>query len=229
MTHHRAPLCAVTLAFVFVAFGFCHSAVAQSSAPPDAAQLIDALKEKRKTRGLSPSETQADVEKRRKIIETLQKNEKTRGLSVHEQGEQGAAPNLADTEHELDEVTADRPKVDMEVFFDFNSALVTPQAEPSLIALGKSLQSAELKGQTFVLAGHTDATGSHEYNQLLSERRALAVKNYLISRYGVPDNQLAVIGYGPDKLKYPDQPYAAQNRRVEVVNMGQVALKPSGQ
>jgi len=160
------------------------------------------------------------------MIETLQRNERTRGLSVQEQA---AQPDLTNTEHELDEVTADRPKVDMEVFFDFNSALVTPQAEPSLIALGKSLQSAELKGQMFVLAGHTDATGSHEYNQLLSERRALAVKNYLISRYGVPDNQLAVIGYGPDKLKYPDQPYAAQNRRVEVVNMGQVALKPSGQ
>jgi outer membrane protein OmpA-like peptidoglycan-associated protein len=85
------------------------------------------------------------------------------------------------------------------------------------------------EGETFILAGHTDASGSREYNQVLSERRALAVKNYLISRYGVPENQLAVIGYGPDKLKFPDKPYAGQNRRVEVVNMGQVALKPSEQ
>lgn len=224
MARRRVFQCAVKLAFVFVAFGFCHGAVAQSAAPPDAAQLIDALKEKRKTRGLSSSETQRDVEKRRKIIETLQKSERTRGLSVHEQG---AAPDLAETEHELDEVTPDRPKVDIEVFFDFNSALVTSQAEPSLIALGKSLLSAELKGQTFVLAGHTDATGSREYNQVLSERRALAVKTYLVSRYDVPENQLAVIGYGPDRLKFPDKPYADQNRRVEVVNMGQVALKPS--
>jgi hypothetical protein len=115
MPRHRALVGAVTTVSIFAAIGFCQSAAAQSSAPPDPAQLIEGLKEKSKTRGVLPSEAQRDAEKRRKIIETLQKNERTRGLSVHEQV---AAPDLATTEHELDEVTADRPKVDIEVFFD---------------------------------------------------------------------------------------------------------------
>jgi outer membrane protein OmpA-like peptidoglycan-associated protein len=67
------------------------------------------------------------------------------------------------------------------------------------------------------IAGHTDSTGSHEYNMKLSEQRAMSVKNYLAGR-GVPAKRMVTVGAGPD---YPvasnDTPEGrAENRRVEI-------------
>ena len=70
-----------------------------------------------------------------------------------------------------------------------------------------------------VVAGHTDAAGGEEYNQSLSERRADAIKKYLIEKYGINGSDLVTVGYGKSKLKDPSQPMAEANRRVQVVNM----------
>ena len=70
-------------------------------------------------------------------------------------------------------------------------------------ALGKALTSADLKGSTFVVAGHTDAAGSEGYNQDLSERRADSIKRYLTDKYGIAGADLVTVGYGESKLKDP--------------------------
>ena len=49
------------------------------------------------------------------------------------------------------------------------------------------------------------------------------MKSYLVNYLDVPETALTIIGRGETELKLPDQPYAAQNRRVQVINMGQVA------
>jgi outer membrane protein OmpA-like peptidoglycan-associated protein len=86
-------------------------------------------------------------------------------------------------------------------------------------ALGRALTNADLKGSTFVVAGHTDAAGGEEYNQNLSERRADAIKKYLVDKYGINGADLVTVGYGKSKLKDASQPLAEANRRVQVVNM----------
>ena len=67
------------------------------------------------------------------------------------------------------------------------------------------------------IAGHTDAVGSEQYNQYLSERRAEAVKAYLVER-GVPANRISVIGYGELQPRDTNDTVAGRrlNRRVEV-------------
>ena len=77
---------------------------------------------------------------------------------------------------------------------------------PALIALGTALRSHQFKGAVFLVAGHTDAKGSDEYNQKLSERRAGAVKHFLISKFGVPARDLIAVGYGEEQLKNRDDP-----------------------
>ncbi len=86
-------------------------------------------------------------------------------------------------------------------------------------ALGKALSSADLKGSTFIVAGHTDAAGSDGYNQDLSERRADSIKRYLTDKYGIAGADLVTVGYGESKPGDPSQPLAEANRRVQVVNM----------
>jgi len=65
------------------------------------------------------------------------------------------------------------------VFFAYDSAALLPQASPKLITLGQALSDPELRGSSFLIAGHTDARGSDGYNLELSNARAEAVKRFL--------------------------------------------------
>ena len=120
---------------------------------------------------------------------------------------------------EIATIVQDKPKIDLEINFDYNSADISTKSMASVQALGRALTNPELKGSTFVVAGHTDAAGGEEYNQGLSERRADAIKRYLVDKYGISSGDLVTVGYGKSKLKDPSQPMADVNRRVQVVNM----------
>jgi outer membrane protein OmpA-like peptidoglycan-associated protein len=159
----------------------------------------------------------------------------TRGLSAGGPAEPAANPaetkfvssvrgrttrSLSQTEREeIASIVKDKPKIDLEITFDYNSAEISSKSIPSVQALGRALTNAELKGSTFVVAGHTDAAGGEEYNQNLSERRADSIKKYLVDKYGINGSDLVTVGYGKSKLKDANQPLAEANRRVQVVNM----------
>ena len=80
--------------------------------------------------------------------------------------------------------------------------------------------TTDLASYRFVLEGHTDAVGSDRYNLELSERRAEAVQSYLRELYRIAPERLTTVGKGERELLLPDQPKAAPNRRVRVVNQG---------
>ena len=126
--------------------------------------------------------------------------------------------SLAERE-EIAAIVKDKPKIDLEINFDYNSADISAKSLASVQALGSALTNADLRGSTFVVAGHTDASGGEAYNQDLSERRADAIKRYLVDKYGINGADLVTVGYGESKLKDPSQPMAEANRRVQVVNM----------
>jgi outer membrane protein OmpA-like peptidoglycan-associated protein len=161
----------------------------------------------------------------------------TRGLSVGPQVEPDPAAvaaegrfvqtirgrttrSLSNTEREeIATIVKDKPKIDLEINFDYNSAEISARSLSSVQALGNALTNPDLKGSTFVVAGHTDAAGGESYNQDLSERRADAIKKYLVDKYGIAGSDLVTVGYGKSKLKDPANPMADANRRVQVVNM----------
>jgi len=174
-------------------------------------QILRALAPEKKalTRGLSVGPQQqvdpATAAAESKVIQKV-RGRATRSLSVSEREEIAA-------------VVKDKPKIDLEINFDYNSADISAKSLPSVQALGRALASSDLKGSTFVVAGHTDAAGGEGYNQDLSERRADSIKRYLVEKYGINGSDLVTVGYGKSKLKDPSQPMAEANRRVQVVNM----------
>ncbi len=117
------------------------------------------------------------------------------------------------------------PTADLEVYFDFNSAAIAPAALPILKTLGEALSDGRLAGGTFIVGGHTDAKGEADYNQSLSQRRAAAVRDFLITNFAIPPAKLMAIGYGEEQLKAADEPLAGVNRRVQVINWTGVAGK----
>ncbi len=120
---------------------------------------------------------------------------------------------------EIAEIASTKPKIDLDIQFDYNSAEISKTSMPSVQELGKALSNPDLKGSTFVVAGHTDAIGGEEYNQGLSERRAESIKRYLTDKYGLASADLVTVGYGKSKPKDPNAPLDPINRRVQVVNM----------
>ena len=112
----------------------------------------------------------------------------------------------------------DLPTADLEVYFDFNSAAIAPSALPMLKTLGQALADGRLAGGTFIVGGHTDAKGDDDYNQRLSQRRAQAVRDFLVGNFPIDPGKLMAVGYGEEQLKSSDEPLAAVNRRVQVIN-----------
>jgi len=118
------------------------------------------------------------------------------------------------------------PSVDLEVHFDYKSAAITSQAVHVLTVLGRALSDERLAGQTFLIAGHTDATGGAAYNLKLSQGRAEAVREFLIKHFSVQPNRLIAEGHGYRQLKNPRMPFAGENRRVQVTNITQQTPRP---
>ena len=88
------------------------------------------------------------------------------------------------------------------VFFNFDSSRLTDRAKASMQVLQETIAAAP-KDQVFTIVGHADAkTGSAEYNQKLSEKRAEAVYNYLVEQ-GVNKDQLTWKGVGSSENIFP--------------------------
>ncbi|MFL6791629.1 MAG: OmpA family protein [Bradyrhizobium sp.] len=171
-------------------------------------QILNALQSKPLTRGLSTDQQQPDQAAKAEeitFVDTL-RNRKTRSLSLGER-------------EEIAQIASSKPTIDLEIRFDYDSAEISKSSGSAVQELGKALSDANLKGSTFVVAGHTDAIGSEPYNQDLSERRADTIKKYLIEKYGIAGPNLVTVGYGETKPKDPSAPTDPTNRRVQVVNM----------
>jgi outer membrane protein OmpA-like peptidoglycan-associated protein len=122
-------------------------------------------------------------------------------------------------------VPSEQPNsVNIYINFAFNSSELTSDARITLDGLGAALRSPGLQAYSFTIAGHTDAKGGVDFNQKLSERRAAAVRDYLV-KGGVVAERLAAKGYGKSQLLDPEHPEDGVNRRVQVINAGSAATR----
>jgi len=99
------------------------------------------------------------------------------------------------------------------VSFEYASARLSTVAQANLREFAKGINDPDLTGATFVIEGHTDGIGSTAYNQRLSEDRAQAVTQFLVS-LGVDRTRLKTVAYGETRPKVADV-YDPVNRRVE--------------
>lgn len=171
---------------------------------PSEAQILKALRAPPIARSLSGSAPPQDV-RRQDFVKSL-RTSKSRSLTD-------------DQRSELASIAKERPSIDLEIYFDYNSSEIAARTVPDLVNLGRALSSADLKGGVYLIGGHTDAKGGDDYNQRLSERRAQSVKDFLVRRFQIADDTLVTAGYGEEQLKNTADPYAAENRRVQIINL----------
>ena len=124
------------------------------------------------------------------------------------------------TDHaiELERVRDDLLKLTLsnEISFDFDSAAIKPAFKPTMHKLAEVLRKYDRNEITII--GHTDATGAESYNQQLSERRAVAVRDQLVT-LGVPTSRLRAFGRGELEPRANNGSEAGRqlNRRVEIL------------
>jgi outer membrane protein OmpA-like peptidoglycan-associated protein len=177
--------------------------IAAAAEPVSEGKILRALTPKNLTRNLSGTRTQQEIQ-RQNFINSVRGQ--TRSLTLDERSEVAT-------------IARERPSIDLEIYFDYNSAEIANKAVPDLMKLGRALTNPALQGGTFLLSGHTDAKGSADYNQGLSERRAQSVKTFLMQNFRIPGENLVSAGYGKEQLKNQANPFAAENRRVQVTNL----------
>lgn len=98
--------------------------------------------------------------------------------------------------------------------FKLNSAQLTATAQDQLRLLSQAFNDPSAISAKFLVEGHTDATGSAEYNKTLSQRRAASVMAFLANN-GVDKSRLTSTGYGEERLIPDTDPNSPLNRRVE--------------
>jgi outer membrane protein OmpA-like peptidoglycan-associated protein len=114
---------------------------------------------------------------------------------------------------------ASEGRIDLNILFDFAQASIRPDSASQIDELGRILMSPALLPQRIGIHGHTDAVGSADANRSLSLRRAQAVRDHLVQRFGADPARFDVLGFGEDQLRHPERPESEANRRVEIVRL----------
>jgi outer membrane protein OmpA-like peptidoglycan-associated protein len=182
----------------------------RAQAPVSADELVQKLQNRTPaTRSFDPAKAEAR-ERKRVVIEETRRKAETGTLTPEDRGALSRAIRVEAA-----------GTVDLEIFFDFDSAVITPASVPQLTALGQALTADALASQSFLIGGHTDGKGEADYNVALSQRRAAAVKAFLAERFKIAPPRLISVGFGEEQLKNTADPLAGENRRVQIVNVTQ--------
>ncbi len=104
-------------------------------------------------------------------------------------------------------------QINVAIKFDFNSSALRADQKVKLTNLCTVI--GESTSDVFRIIGHTDSSGSAEYNETLSTLRAEEVKRHFVNQCGIPDDRLLAVGVGENQPLNKENTRADENRRVE--------------
>lgn len=159
-------------------------------------------------------------------LRALFKKQKTRGLVIAPQSQTPDAGVAAEGTIVQPEVVAAAPEavpeiealpediqINVAIKFDFNSSALRADQKVKLTNLCTVI--GETENEVFRIIGHTDSSGSAQYNATLSTLRAEEVKRHFVDQCGIPAARLLAVGVGEDQPLNKENTRAEENRRVE--------------
>jgi len=173
------------------------------------ARQLEAMKEAQAGQGVMTR--QLEEARAALAAKEREKAELARQLDAAKGGEKVTAAELAKMLREKRAVAL------RNIFFDINKATIKPESDIQLAEVGQLLK--EDQALQLQIQGHTDNIGEKAYNLTLSQARAAAVKDYVVTKYGIAADRLTTVGFGVAKpVATNATPQGrALNRRVELV------------
>ncbi|MBY3174644.1 OmpA family protein [Rhizobium leguminosarum] len=110
----------------------------------------------------------------------------------------------------------------VEIDFENDSIAIEPKSYRTVGMIADALHHPNLRRYKFLVVGHTSSTGDAKHNLDLSQKRANAITEALSTTFAIAPDRLFAIGVGEEWLVDPSNPQAADNRRVQLVNLGLV-------
>lgn len=117
-------------------------------------------------------------------------------------------------------------QITVQIQFALNSAIIKPESYATLGSIADALHHPILWNYRFLIVGNTDATGTRAYNLELSQKRADAIKEALVSLGRIDPARLDAVGLGQEALQVPSKPADPINRRVQIFNIGTMSAMP---
>ncbi|WP_428029835.1 OmpA family protein [Ancylobacter sp.] len=111
-------------------------------------------------------------------------------------------------------------QITVQIQFALNSDIIRPESYGTIGAISDALHHPILFNYHFLIVGNTDTTGTRAQNLKLSQARADAVKQALVTVFGVDPGRLEAVGLGQEVLQTPNDPTNPINRRVQLFNIG---------
>jgi len=114
------------------------------------------------------------------------------------------------------------PQVSLEVLFDPDSSIIRPGSYGTLGRIADALTQPALLPYRFLIVGHTETGGRRDHNVIVSQRRADAIRDALVTTFKLSPKRLQSLGLGEEQLRDAAKPAAPANRRIQIVNVGKM-------
>lgn len=112
------------------------------------------------------------------------------------------------------------PQLTLDIQFNSDSAIIRPESYKTLGRLAEALYHPYLLDRKFLIVGHIEATGKRPNNLDLSQKRAGAIREALVTTFRVSPQRIVALGLGEEQLQDRSKPTAPVNRRVQLIAIG---------
>lgn len=112
------------------------------------------------------------------------------------------------------------PQLTLDIQFNSDSAIIRPESYKTLGRLAEALYHPYLLDHKFLVVGHIEATGKRPNNLELSQKRAAAIREALVTTFRVSPQRIVALGLGEEQLQDRSKPGAPVNRRVQLIAIG---------
>jgi OmpA-OmpF porin, OOP family len=114
------------------------------------------------------------------------------------------------------------PQISLDVLFDPDSSIIRPGSYRTLGRVADALSQPALLPYKFLIVGHTESGGRRDHNVAISQRRADAVRDVLVTMFKLSPKRVQALGLGEEQLQDPARPTMPANRRIQIMTVGKM-------
>jgi OmpA-OmpF porin, OOP family len=115
------------------------------------------------------------------------------------------------------------PTFTVDIHFDTDTPVIRPDSYQAVGRIADALVNAQLLPYTFLIVGHSDATGKREANAILSQRRADSIRDVLVNTFKISSKRVQSLGLGEEQFVDQAHPTSPANLQIQIMTIGKVA------